>query len=308
MKLFLVTLFFMQMALSANDTNSSATSLNTKAEISKWKSSFNSYYYDFEGTRPQKNNLYEFGDTTLKMQMMTLQYQLDSGWMLTGLAQHYDIFVVTRLGGQDYKDSSKGMADFIISASKPVMMSGSFLLVTDIGLSLPVGSIDEKNPKNPGTRYPYNMQMGSGTYDFLLGVTPLYLTSTYQLGSRLSTIVRTGDRNDNGYRLGNQYRLDAWSDFPLKNGLVPRIVGYYKYKDAIEGQDSSFGRFSFVEFYHHSQINWDISAALKYAYSYSSDVSFSAEAGLPLAQDSQNYDSIVVSTQYYFNLGVTGQF
>ena len=307
MKLFLsilTTVVLTQTAFAEDNT------LSTKVSQPKWKSSFTSYFYDFEGTRAQKNNAYEFGDTTLKMQMMSLSYQLSNGWTVMGLAQYYENNVVTKFGSFVSKDSSKGIADTIIAATKPVVMNGSFMLLTDVGVSLPTGSIDEVNPKAlvKGSHYPYNMQMGSGTVDAVLGLTPLYLTADYQLGSRLSTIVRTGDKNDNGYRLGNQYRLDAWVDVPVKYGFTPRVVGYYKYKDAIEGFDKTLGRNTYLEFYHHSQINWDVSAAVKYAYNVSPTFAVNGEAGVPMAQDSQNFDNVVVSTQYYVNLGLTGQF
>jgi hypothetical protein len=277
----------------------------------RWKSNFTTYFYDFEGTRAQKNSDYKFGDTTLKMQMMSLQYQMANGWTLMGLAQYYENNVVTYFPvlGLTSKDQSRGIADTLLSVSNIVSMNGSFMLAVDAGVSLPTGSIDELNPSSTtGARYPYNMQLGSGSYDAVLGVTPLYLTSSYQLGSRISTTVRTGGKNDNGYRLGNMYRLDAWADAPLKYGITPRVVGYYRYKDAIEGADRTLGRNIYLEFYHHSQINWDVSAAVKYAYAFSPTVAVNAEAGIPMAQDSQNFDNVVVSTQYYMNLGVTGQF
>jgi hypothetical protein len=311
MKLFLsllVVLSFVQSAFA--EENSSANTVTTKVAQPKWKSSFNSYFYDFEGTRAQKDNAYEFGDTTLKMQMMSLSYQLANGWTVMGLAQYYENNVVTKFGTLVSKDSSKGVADTLIGVAKPVVMNGSFMLLTDLSVSLPTGSIDEENPKAlvKGTHYPYNMQMGSGTVDAVIGLTPLYFAADYQLGSRLSTILRTGDRNDNGYRLGNQYRLDAWVDVPMKYGFTPRVVGYYKYKDAIEGFDKTLGRNLYLEFYHHSQINWDVSAAVKYAYVVTPTFAVNGEAGIPMAQDSQNFDNVVVSTQYYVNLGVTGQF
>ena len=279
----------------------------------KWKTSFNSYFYNFEGTKAQKNNLYSFGDTTLKMQMMSLQYQLDNGWTLMGLAQYYETYVVTKLPAYNIvsKDSSRGIADTLLSANKAVVMNGSFMLITDLGVSLPTGSIDEMNPSGPkGTHYPYNMQMGSGTIDGVFGIMPLYLKANYQLGSRLSATVRTGGHNDNGYRLGNLYRLDAWADFPMKYGFTPRLVGYYKDKEGVDGYDrtSDYKGNAFLDYYHHDQINWDVSAAVKYQYSVSPKVALNAEFGVPMAQDCINSDDVIVSTRYYANLGVTGQF
>lgn len=304
-RLFVLTLILLLCHFVVAAENTLTTQVATPP---KWKSSFTSYFYDFEGTKAQKNNAYEFGDISLKMQLMTLSYQFDNGWNVMGLAMYSENNVVTKLGGMNFKDASRGLGDTIVAASKPVVMDGSFMLITEVGASLPTGSTDEQNPNAPGFRYPYNMQMGSGTYDATLAVMPLYLKADYQLGSRLAATLRTGDKNDNGYRLGNQYKLDAWADMPLKNGLTPRVVGYYKHRDRIQGQDSTFGRNFLIEYYHHDQINWDVSAALKYGYSFTPTVAISAEAGLPMAQDTQNYDKVVVSTQYYVNLGVTGQF
>lgn len=301
----LITLILSQSAIAENTLTTAAA-----AATPKWKTSFNSYYYQFDGTRESNRADYTFGDTNLKMQLMGLQYQLDNGWSLIATAQYYENTVDTRFLGTWYHDTSKGIADTFFTAVKPYMLTSSLMLMPDIGFSVPTGSIKIKNA-NDATRtlnYAYNMQMGSGTYDGIIGATAIYLQPDYQIGSRLGTIIRTGDKNSEGYRLGNQYRLDAWVDVPTKVGITPRVVGYYKYKDAIEGQDKTYGRNGFVEFYHHSQINWDVSAALKYAYSFTTTVALNAEAGIPMAQDSQNYDNVVVSTQYFVNLGVTGQF
>jgi hypothetical protein len=276
----------------------------------KWKTSYNSYYYEFDGTKAQKDNLYSFGETTLKMQFMSLSYQTESGWILSALAQYYETYVITKLPGFGvYHDQTRGAGDTILSGSKALYMNDAFMLFTDAGASLPTGSIDEKNPSSTtGARYPYNMQMGSGTVDGVFGIMPLYLQPKYQLGARASATIRGGYKNSAGYELGNLYRLDAWADYPLKYGFTPRLVGYYKNKNGIDGADKSFARTPYVEYYHHDQIDWNLSAALKYQYAFTPKVSFNSEVGVPVEQGCQNYDDVVVSTRYYVNLGVTGQF
>ncbi len=295
---------------SKSSLSEGTQTLSTQISIPKWKTNFTSYYYNFEGVKDQKNDLYGFGLTTLKMQMMSLQYQTESGWTLMGLAQYYETYVETKMYGITYKDSSRGLADTLLAASKPMVMNGPFMLIGDLGVSLPTGSIHEMNPNSTvaGVHYPYNMQMGSGTVDSVWGLTSLYLEPSYQLGARASAVVRGDYKNDSGYHLGNLYRVDGWLDVPTRLGLTPRIVGYYKNKKGVVGADNTFGRNSFVEYYHHDQIDWNMSAALKYNYSYTPQLALTAEAGVPFYQGCQNYDNVVVYTRYYANLGFTGQF
>lgn len=279
----------------------------------KWTASFDSYFYDFQGERAHENGLYEFGDTTLKMQLMSLQYKVSDQWTVMMLATHFDNFVVTKMFGQSFEDDSRGLGDTVVSGVNTRFLSPSVLLISDMGLSLPTGSIDEKNPNRmDGANYPYNMQMGSGTYDIVLGVTPLYIQPKYQVGGRLSTILRTTGYNQNGYRLGNQYKADAWLDMPIKDtGLTPRLVGYYKHRNGIRGQDSTLASSAdrpFLEYYYHDQINWDVSAALQYKKAFSPTFSMKAEAGVPMAQDCINYDDVAIYTQYYATLGLSGTF
>ena len=73
-----------------------------------------------------------------------------------------------------------------------------------------------------------------------------------------------GQENRNGYKLGNLYKGEGWVDLPAGFGFTPRVVGYYKVKQAIKGVDPTLGRNIYTEFYHHDQQNWDISAALKF--------------------------------------------
>jgi len=292
---------------------SSAVSVAQKEKIAppvnrptRFKAGIDSYFYDFEGTRAANGDLYDFGNSTMYMQLLTLQYQISPKLTLMVIGQYLDTYIETNMFGNLYKDRTKGFGDTILSGITPLVMNGKFMLFADIGVSLPTGSIDERNKDNKAMNYAYNMQLGSGTFDGVIGLTPLYFGGAYNLGARLSSFLRTGV-NENGYMLGNLYRLDAWADYPTKIGLVPRLVGYYKHKDSLRGQDSTLGRTALTEYYHHAQINWDISAALRYQKALG-PVAFWAEVGVPVAQDMRNSDNVVVSTDYYGALSVTGAF
>jgi hypothetical protein len=311
---FLFTFISLPGLAQAEDSEATVagTSVSTEESVApaakkKWKASVTSSYYSFGGTKAASNNLYSFGDTTLFMQLMSVQYQVSPDWTLLVLGTHMENYVETNMFGMTFRDKTVGFGDVLVDLIRPLYLGSSFMLFGDIGLSLPTGSIQKKNASNPALNYAYNMQPGSGTWDAQAGLTGLYLQPIFQAGAHLSTFQRSG-RNENGYRLGALYKADAWLDVPVGWGLVPRVVGYYKHKNAIDGQDKTLGRTALTEFYHHDQRNWDVSAALKLEKTLMGGVTLLAEAGRPLYQDSLNSDGVVVSTNYYGSLAVSGVF
>jgi len=281
----------------------------------KWKASAYTYYYNFAGTRASDESDYSFDDATLNMQLFTLQYQYSQALTFQVLGQHLNNYVETKLMGKMYKDRTESFGDTQVTAFTPLYASSDLLVLGHAGVSLPTGNIDHKNPSAmvADSNYAYNMQSGSGTFDTLGALTALSFQGPFQAGTHLSTTLRNG-RNANGYALGNMYRADAWLDYNTPVGLTPRLVGYYKHKDAVQGRDDEYERLrevpgvaDFYEFYHHAQINWDVSAALKYSHNLG-PVAVAAEVGAPLAQDSFNYDNAAVSTEYYGTVNVTGAF
>jgi hypothetical protein len=206
-----------------------------------------------------------------------------------------------------FRDKTVGFGDVLVDAIRPLYLGSSLMLFVDIGVSVPTGSISKKNASNPALNYAYNMQLGSGTFDAQAGLTALHLNSFFQTGAHFSTYQRTG-RNEYGYRLGALYKADAWFDVPVGLGFTPRAVGYYKVKTAINGQDKTLGRTELTEYYHHDQRNWDVSLALKFEKALLPRLTVVAEAGRPIYQDSRNSDQVVVSTNYYGTVGVSGTF
>ncbi len=313
LNLTLVSLLSFQFAFAEDDINANVGNVSAPMqkevapEIKRFKAEFSSYYYNFSGTKPAYQNLYDLGTASLNIELMTLQYQATSSWTILAVGQYLVNQSVSYFGSVMSDDTTQGFGDTIISGVRPIFSQGSYLMLGDIGVSLPTGSINEKNKSVPSRNYPYVMQNGSGTVDAVLGLTNLWMRPSYQLGSHLTAYVRNA-QNDYQYRLGNLYRADVWADYPIGYGFTPRLVGYYKHKDAILGQDPTEPRNQYMEYYYHPQINWDLSAALKYQHSLSQAFTVGGEVGTPLAQDSQNSDGVIVSTNYYGNLFLNGTF
>ncbi len=81
----------------------------------------------------------------------------------------------------------------------------------NLGLSLPTGSTDETFTNHHGSvlRLPYNMQLGSGTYDPIIGLTVTGESGDYGWGAQTLNYIRLG-KNNEGYRQGNKYTLSGW--------------------------------------------------------------------------------------------------
>ncbi|KAF0143855.1 MAG: hypothetical protein FD156_2333 [Nitrospirae bacterium] len=85
-------------------------------------------------------------------------------------------------------------------------------LVGSLGLSLPTGDIDQKvEMMHKEYRAPYDMQLGSGTYDLKPALTYNGLSNDakWNWGAQTMYTYRMDD-NKNGYRLGNVFKVNSW--------------------------------------------------------------------------------------------------
>lgn len=90
-----------------------------------------------------------------------------------------------------------------------------------LGMSIPTGSIDERGstPSFTNARLPYQMQLGTGTLDPILGVIYSGKTDNWAWGSEVITTLRVGV-NKNGYRYGDQYSLNGWGSWKINEGIA----------------------------------------------------------------------------------------
>lgn len=300
----------------ALDTSAAINMEKEKAEeapplaTKRWKATFNSFYFQFYGARSANNDLYGFGDLSLALQLLSVQYQISPNWNLMVMGQFLDNQSDFKTGGGTYADRTTGPGDTLVSVTRTVVAKSDTLLFADVGVSLPTGAIDVQNKYIPNAHYIYPLQLGSGTADLNLGVTPIVTVGQVQMGSRMSSIIRTYN-NYLGYHLGNQYKADAWADWNLPGalkGFSPRLLGSYTRKEAVSGNDPTLPRNMWTEVFYHPQIFWNITAALKYQTNITKDYAISGEFGVPFLQGAQNSDSLWIKTRLYANLTMSGSF
>jgi hypothetical protein len=282
-------------------------SSDTAPSIPRLDVSVSGAYFDLQGSRSANNNLYSFGNYTLSAEDIKLQYTVAPGWSIMLLAQYLSYDVTINIGPASIPFTPSGLGDTLLEAVHPLLVSSHFFIVADAGVSVPTGSINEANPVVPQLHDAYFLQLGSGTFDGVFGVTSLYHDSLITVGNRLFAEERNGD-NSNGYHLGNLYKADGWLDVPLKYGFTPRITGYYRLRGAITGWDPTLPPQPLTEYYYHHQSDWDVAAAIRYQHAVWNKVSVVAEADLPFYQGMSNSDNIALRMNYYGTLSLTGQF
>jgi len=166
---------------------------------------------------------------TVEEHMLEIMYAPTNKLTLMAMLpiKHIEMDMVLR-DGFHFTEHSQGISDLQIMALYTALGSvskGQRLLI-DAGMSFPTGSIDEKNTiagLDPSTfKLEYPMQLGSGTYDFRPGLTYLGESKKWAWGAEALTTLRFG-RNDNGYRLGNEYNLMGWVGYALTDWFAPSL-------------------------------------------------------------------------------------
>lgn len=113
----------------------------------------------------------------------------------------------------------------------------------NLGISLPTGSITKKDRvltpmgTRPTLRLPYMMQLGSGTYDLLPGITYQRYQGRWNFGGQYMATIRTGENSEN-YTLGNQHQVSSWAGYSLRHDLSASLRLAYQHVSNIDGEDS----------------------------------------------------------------------
>ena len=188
---------------------------------------------------------------TMEMHMLGAMYA-PADWVTLMVMTNYqekEMDHLTYMGGAGttlrgtFTTNSNGFGDTSISGLFKLFSDAGHDLHMTVGGSIPTGSNTERDTiltpmgTTPRPRLPYAMQLGSGTFDLLPGLTYRGTREKLGWGAQYSGNVRTG--KDNGYRLGNSHKLTAWASYqPVVNLSGSARVQYIKTEN-INGIDAS---------------------------------------------------------------------
>jgi len=180
----------------------------------------------------------------MQMHMIGIMYapieRLTLMGMATVLSNSMDH--LTRPGGM-FSTQSVGMGDTSISGMFLLANSKRQRVHATFGVSLPTGTIsaEDVTPASAPNkaRLPYPMQLGSGTFDLLPGITYLAQNDNWSGGAQVRGTLRTGE-NGSDYRLGHRSMATGW--VARKLGGWVSISGRVTSETwgNIEGADPSF--------------------------------------------------------------------
>ncbi len=151
---------------------------------------------------------------TMGMHMLGAMYAPSDTLTLMAMVPSVNLEMdhLTRAGGR-FTTSSSGIGDLRLTALWKLFDSEGTRFHLNLGVSAPTGSIDEADvtPASApaAAQLPYPMQLGSGTWDAIVGGTWLGQSDRWSWGGQGIATVRTGE-NDRDYTLGDRFDATAW--------------------------------------------------------------------------------------------------
>jgi hypothetical protein len=118
----------------------------------------------------------------------------------------------TRMGGM-FTTESSGLGDISLTGLVNLYNQNRDAAILNLGVRFPTGSIEQAD-QTPASapnevQLPYPMQIGSGTVDFLPGLTYLGQSDKWSWGLQAKGTLRLGE-NDRDYRLGHEGMATGW--------------------------------------------------------------------------------------------------
>jgi len=209
---------------------------------------------------PDPDKQYRMAPTemTMDMHMLMLMYGLTERTSLMAMGSYLDnqmdmVMHMNDMSGMPMMDmfgtmETDGLGDTLLGA----MFKLDLRWTASFSVSLPTGDIDQRvdmvmTGTNPMTGMPvvvnntnvkagYSMQLGSGTYDLIPGITYSDFSDRLGWGFQASYLLRLG-KNDNQYSLGDVAEVFGWTKYVLSPSLL--VSGKASYRDwgRIDGQD-----------------------------------------------------------------------
>lgn len=186
----------------------------------------------------------------MDMHMLGMMYAPSDRVTLMVMTNYVDksMHHVTYMGGAgttelgNFRTSTGGWGDTSISGLFSFPHQGVIKAHAILGVSIPTGSTDETEqiltPMNmtPTVRVPYPMQLGSGSYDPIVGFALVGSSDRIGWGGQWRSMYRLSD-NDDDYSLGDEHRATGWLSYLFSNSISGSTRLEYFRRDDVSGRD-----------------------------------------------------------------------
>jgi hypothetical protein len=163
----------------------------------------------------------------MKMEMLGVMYALSSDLTLMLMAHYHEMEMdhLKLQGSTFFSTHSQGWGDTQLMALYRLQENERQRLHLQLGLSLPTGSITEKDylPAMMGWEkrvLPAAMQLGSGTVDLIPALTYVKRMTSFSCGVQGRAIIRLQAENSQNYRRGNLLQINGWAAYRASSFLA----------------------------------------------------------------------------------------
>jgi hypothetical protein len=139
---------------------------------------------------------------------------------------------------------TSGVGDVAALGLYRLFDEGSHHAHAQMGVSFPTGSITQRtnmlmpNGSTMGMRAPYGMQIGTGTYDLLPGMTYWGESGNWNWGATAVGRIHLGD-NRYDYSFGNRVYLTGYGEYGVGHGVFLSARLIQEYAGKIDGRDEN---------------------------------------------------------------------
>jgi hypothetical protein len=184
-------------------------------------------------------------DMTMEMHMFGVMHAPTDKLTLMGMLP-YTIISMNHVAGPtfnvNFETEAEGVGDFKLSSLYTLKKFHNQQFHLNAGLSFPTGSINKKDvtpaSNNVPVQLPYPMQLGSGTYDLLPGITYLGQAENCSWGAQAMGVIRLDD-NSRNYSLSDKYTVTGWGAWKANNWLSTSLRLVWSTWGNIDGADAA---------------------------------------------------------------------
>jgi hypothetical protein len=239
-------------------------------------------------------------EMTMDMHMLGLMYAPSDRITLMFMTSYSskDMDHVTYMGGMgttvlgNFTTETSGWGDTSVSGLISLINNGNAKVHATVGVSLPTGSTDETGqiltPMNmqPTVRLPYPMQLGSGSYDPIIGLTYAGHGERFAWGAQWRSTFRVQE-NDDDYELGDLHKLTGWLSYLWSDAVSTSIRVEQIERHNISGMDPQImGPVQTADPGRHELSGTDIAVGLNIAGQHNLDGwRLALEYAVPVSQD-----------------------
>ncbi|MDX2191012.1 MAG: transporter [Bacteroidota bacterium] len=206
--------------------------------------------------------------------------------------------------------TTQGMGDSKIYILYNIFENHHQHLLGSIGINIPTGSIQmtgDTQSMYPGFRYPYAMQLGSGTVDIFPIINYISKYNRLYFSSQFGAIIRPY-KNSIGYSLGNELNSNSWVAYQWFQFISSSVRLTGQINEPISGNDITLYKYyepaaNTYNYGGYQLIGW-LGSNL-YIKIKSANIKVTGEFGLPLYQ---YYYGIQMNQKDAFNLSLSTTF